>query len=78
MDEPMYGTPIEARLAADHSGALRKRLKKELGALMRDIEKELCRPQTPQQYRRLRLMRDVCAAGMRTLDVLAKRLRKRA
>lgn len=77
MNQPIHGTPIEARLAADEDGALRRRLKAELRRAVRAIDAELAMPQTPEAHSRLQSLRRVCVAGTDTVDTVWRRARAR-
>ncbi|WP_064576885.1 EscE/YscE/SsaE family type III secretion system needle protein co-chaperone [Cupriavidus gilardii] len=70
----VYGTSIEGRLAEDRDGALRKRLRADLARARRAIDAQLLEPQTPEAFARLTALREVCAAGTRTIDKIWRRL----
>lgn len=70
----LYGTRIEGRLAEDRDGVLRKQLRAELARARRKVEAQLREPQTPETFARLTAMRELCAAGSRTVDKVWRRL----
>lgn len=70
----LYGTSIEGRLAEDRDGALRKQLRAELARTRRAIDAQLLKPQTPEAFARLTALRELCAAGTRTIDKIWRRL----
>ncbi len=78
MEPNLYGTRIEGRLAEDSEGVLRKQLRADLARARRRIDAQLREPQTPEAFAQLTAMRDLCAAGTRTVDKIWRRLAGKA
>ncbi|MBY4897890.1 EscE/YscE/SsaE family type III secretion system needle protein co-chaperone [Cupriavidus sp. AU9028] len=78
MDAIQYPTSIEAQLARDTDGTVRKRLKTQLQRALRQIEAELARPQPTDVFAELTALRDACVAGKATIDKAWRRARKAA
>lgn len=76
MDLNNYPTNIEARLADDADGAVRKQLKTQLQRALRQIESQLAQPQPTETFAELSALRDACVAGKATIDKTWRRMRK--
>lgn len=77
MNQPIHGSPIEARLAADEDGVLRRRLRAQLRRAVRAIDTQLEMPQTLEAHARLQCLRRACVAGADTVDTVWRRARAR-
>lgn len=77
MNLPRYATAIEGRLADDETGALRRQLRMQLRAEIRQLDDQLARPQPPDDFARLQRLRAACTAALDTVETIWRRARKR-